>query len=234
MTTHVIGVDLTPFGYTPTESAAYEALLENGPSSGYGLALVLGIARANSYQALRGLVAKGAASVEGEDPAIYRAIRPDTLLAQIAQAEEAKLELLERQMASRGRGGKEATLRFSGERELYAIALRTASREPGPVACLAPATVLSALVPIWRKRAADGAETSIWILGNATESFPIPVARQIPVEHAVRHFGSPVVILTSGPAAGIGRIVDARLTGLWSSDQTIVGAAKATLQAIST
>ncbi|MDH3455438.1 MAG: helix-turn-helix domain-containing protein [Gemmatimonadota bacterium] len=234
MTTPKQDVDLTPFGFTPTESAAYEGLLENGPSSGYGLAGVLGIARANSYQALRGLVAKGAASVEGEDPQVYRAIRPDTLLAKIAKAEEGKLDVLEQQMASRGRGGKEATITFSGERELYAIALRTTTREPGRVACLAPATVLSALVPIWRKRAADGAETQIWMLGDATQSFPIPVAGEIPVERAVRHFGSPVAILTTGSAAGIGRIVEDRLMGLWSSDPTIVGAAQATIHAIST
>jgi hypothetical protein len=234
LTTPSLSVDLTPFGFTPTESAAYEGLLENGPSSGYGLARVLGVARTNAYQALRGLVVKGAASVEGEDPQIYRAIRPDTLLALVVGAEEAKLELLEQQLASRRRGGKEATVPFDSEREFSAIALRTATREPGPVACLAPLSVLSALVPIWRKRAADGAETNIWVLGDTTDPFPIPVAGQIPQERAVGHFGSPVVILTTGASVGIGRIVEDRVSGLWSSDPIIVGAVKAALQVIST
>ncbi len=231
--TPIASVDLTPFGFTPTESAAYQALLLNGPSSGYGLARVLGIARANSYQSLRGLVAKGAASVDGQEPQIYRAIRPDMLLALIAKDETAKLDRLERQMASQDRGGKDATVPFKGERELYAIALRTVTREPGPVACLAPANILSMLVPIWRKRSADGAETLLWTLGEGSESLAVPVTGQVSVERAVRHFGSLVVILSAGVATGIGRIVEDQLSGLWSSDPTIVGAAKAALHTLS-
>lgn len=232
MTTSNSSVDLTPFGFTGTESAAYGALLEVGPSSGYRLARALGIARANTYQALRGLVRKGAASAEGQDPEIYRAIRPDALLAQIAKAEQTKLDVLERQMASQDQRGAEATAAFSGERELYAIALRTVTREPGPVACLAPVSVLAALVPIWRKRAADEAETSLWILGETSESLPIPVVAPIPTERAVRHFGSPVAILTTGPAVGLGRLPEGQLTGLWSSDPSIVGAVRAALEAL--
>ncbi len=56
-------IDLTPFGFTPTENLAYGALLDLGPSSGYAVAKELSIARANAYQALNGLVAKGAAVI---------------------------------------------------------------------------------------------------------------------------------------------------------------------------
>ena len=31
-------LDLTPFGFTPTESSIYETLLDLGPSSGYAVA----------------------------------------------------------------------------------------------------------------------------------------------------------------------------------------------------
>ena len=69
-------VDLTPFGFTPTESAAYGALLAAGPSSGYAVARHLAVARANAYQALNGLVTKQAADCTGEDPQIFRAVQP--------------------------------------------------------------------------------------------------------------------------------------------------------------
>ena len=54
-------IDLTPFGFTPTESLIYEVLLRGGPGTGYTIARAAGLARANVYAALEGLVAKGAA-----------------------------------------------------------------------------------------------------------------------------------------------------------------------------
>ncbi|MCH8838950.1 MAG: hypothetical protein IIA60_14340 [Candidatus Marinimicrobia bacterium] len=54
-------VDLTPFGFTPTESQVYQVLLEHGPGTGYAIARAANLARANAYSALAGLVAKGAA-----------------------------------------------------------------------------------------------------------------------------------------------------------------------------
>jgi predicted transcriptional regulator len=227
-------VDLTPFGFTQTESLAYSTLLEMGPSSGYAVGGTLSIARANAYQALKGLVAKEAASVSGEDPQVYRPIRPDALLAKIARDEAAKLDELEGQMAAlRTLTGDSATAHFAGEREFYAIALRVVTRESGGVHCVAPTTVLSALLPIWRKRQADGSESRIWALGDEpTTSFPIPIAGTVPLDRVVRHFGSPAVLLTAGEAAGMGRIHDGDLTGLWSSDATLVGATRAALEAV--
>lgn len=52
-------IDLTPFGFTPTESLVYEVLLTGGPGTGYGIARSAGLARANAYSALEGLVSRG-------------------------------------------------------------------------------------------------------------------------------------------------------------------------------
>ncbi|MGH9818242.1 MAG: helix-turn-helix domain-containing protein, partial [Candidatus Acidiferrales bacterium] len=41
--------DLTPFGFTPTESLMYATLLRLGPSTGYAVARRARIARANAY-----------------------------------------------------------------------------------------------------------------------------------------------------------------------------------------
>ena len=40
-------IDLTPFGFTPTESLIYEVLLRGGPGTGYTIARAAGLARAN-------------------------------------------------------------------------------------------------------------------------------------------------------------------------------------------
>src|SRR5437773_1983544 len=54
-------LDLTPFGFTATESLAYAALLRLGPSTGYAVAHATRVARANTYGALEGLVSRTAA-----------------------------------------------------------------------------------------------------------------------------------------------------------------------------
>src|ERR687893_3042479 len=87
-------VDLTPFGFTPTESLVYEVLLTSGPGTGYALARAAGLARANAYSALEGLVAKGAARVDGGRPRQYRPEPPTSLLARISNDQGRALERL--------------------------------------------------------------------------------------------------------------------------------------------
>ena len=69
-------IDLTRFGFTPTESLVYQVLLTAGPGTGYAIARGAGLARANAYSALEGLVSKGAARVEGTRPRRYRPEAP--------------------------------------------------------------------------------------------------------------------------------------------------------------
>lgn len=74
---------LERFGFTPTESKSYQALLKLGPSTGYGVARELGIARANIYQALEALVRRGAARKAATIPSQYTAALPAALLAEL-------------------------------------------------------------------------------------------------------------------------------------------------------
>src|SRR2546428_4922213 len=57
-----MGADLTPFGFTTTESLVYRTLLHLGPATGYAVARAARLARANAYGALDGLVTRGAAT----------------------------------------------------------------------------------------------------------------------------------------------------------------------------
>src|SRR5204862_6805579 len=77
-------VDLTPFGFTATESAVYAALLRLGPATGYGVGRATRLARANAYAALEGLVTRGAAQRAAGRPAHCRPADPRALLARLA------------------------------------------------------------------------------------------------------------------------------------------------------
>src|SRR5580765_1010376 len=87
-------INLTPFGFTPTESTVYEVLLTGGPGTGYAIARSAGLARANAYSALEGLVTKGAARVDPGRPKRYRPEAPAALIAKIATDQGLALEQL--------------------------------------------------------------------------------------------------------------------------------------------
>src|SRR3954471_5725078 len=91
-------LNLTHFGFTPTESLVYEVLLTSGPGTGYAIARAAGLARANAYSALEGLVAKGAARVEGGRPRRYRPEAPAGLIARISQRHGLVLDQLSRDL----------------------------------------------------------------------------------------------------------------------------------------
>ena len=93
-TTTLWRLDLTRFGFTPTESLVYEVLLKHGPGTGYAIASAAGLARANAYSALEGLVSKGAARVEAGRPRRYRPEAPAGLIARISSNHGTALEQL--------------------------------------------------------------------------------------------------------------------------------------------
>src|SRR6185312_8233440 len=92
-------VDLTPFGFTPTESLIYEVLLRGGPGTGYTIARAAGLARANVYAALEGLAAKGAARIADGRPKQFRPEPPSTLLARLSDRQGAAMEQLSTALA---------------------------------------------------------------------------------------------------------------------------------------
>src|SRR5688500_18996593 len=91
-------INLTPFGFTPTESLVYEALRTGGPGTGYAIARSAGLARANAYSALEGLVSKGAARVEVGRPRRYRPEPPVALIARISTDHGQALDRLGREL----------------------------------------------------------------------------------------------------------------------------------------
>jgi sugar-specific transcriptional regulator TrmB len=86
---------LEPFGFTPTESKSYQALLRIGPSTGYAVALELGIARANVYQALESLVRRGAARKSATAPSRFAAVAPALLTAELERGFRREIHALD-------------------------------------------------------------------------------------------------------------------------------------------
>src|SRR4030095_4654982 len=85
-------LDLTPFGFTPTESLVYEVLVSHGPGTGYAIARSAGLARANAYAALEGLVGKGAARADEGRPRRYRPEPAPVLLGRIVDRQSQAIE----------------------------------------------------------------------------------------------------------------------------------------------
>jgi sugar-specific transcriptional regulator TrmB len=222
-------LDLTPFGFTPTESLAYGALTELGPQTGYGLARGLSIARANAYQALRGLVAKGAVTTTSDRPARFRPMQPPTLVALIAAREAGKLDRLDAQLSRVPGAGAPGVVAITGERSLLDLTMRTAARATGLVTCIAPARLLLGLAPAWHKRAIDKAETQLWHLGDAP-ALPLPVeaSGQVEAEMVERYFSAPILLLVAVEATVLATLGASGPAGYWSSDPTLAAAARAT------
>ncbi len=224
-------VDLTPFGFTPTESMAYQALLRVGPLTGYGLARELSIARANAYQALRGLVAKGAATpLGGERAERYRPLQPSALLARLAEQRARQLDRLEEALTQATSAGATASVDLDGERALQDLALRMAARTRGPLWCLAPTKLLLALAPAWHKRASSGQETVLWVLGDAPADLAgIRIAGTVRSHQVEPYFPGSPVLLVAPEAALVGVQEAGGFRGHWTSHPALVGVVRAAL-----
>jgi len=87
-------VPLDHFGFTPTQDVVYKSLLRLSLATGYAIARDTGVARANVYQALDVLVARGLAATGGGRPAIYRATSAADTIALLAERAERELAAL--------------------------------------------------------------------------------------------------------------------------------------------
>jgi sugar-specific transcriptional regulator TrmB len=213
-------LDLTPFGYTPTESRVYATLLRLGPSTGYAVAHAARIARANGYGALDGLVARGAAARLPGRPARYRASDPQTLIAQLAVGQGEALERLSRALSDVSQPPEPETRTVEGARAVANLILQLVARTERRVQGVIAADLLRSTLPAWR-RAAARAEVALQVAGD------------VPTEAAAFATGSvaadmPTVLLidevhtVSVPAGG-----DA--AGIWSSHPAVASLARAAL-----
>jgi len=161
----LMALDLTPFGFTPTESLTYSTLLRLGPSTGYAVARGARLARANAYSALEGLVTRGAATRNPGRPARYRPVDPQALIAQLATLQGEALDRLSRELKNASRPGEPVTREVAGSRAVANLIMQLVARAERRVDGIMAAELWRPTLPAWR-RAGERAQVDLRIGGG--------------------------------------------------------------------
>lgn len=219
-------IDLTRFGFTPTESHIYEALLTNGPGTGYAIARAAGLARANAYSALEGLVAKGAARVEGGRPRHYRPEPPASLIARISNDHGLALDRLSTELDALSVPGTPTIVEVESARAVLQLITHDVARATRSVALLAPADAFPLLAPALRRPVSSGLPVELYSTGPA--DLPFSTVEIIPEGYAWP--GMPIVSVVDERSALLASRQGSDVRGHWSTAPAFVAAARLAFQ----
>lgn len=224
-----MSLDLTPFGFTPTESLVYATLLRLGPSTGYAIARGARLARANAYSALEGLVSRGAATRTPAPtrPARYRPTDPQALIAHLATLQGEALDRLGRELRGLSRPGEPVTKEVAGGRAVANLVMQLVARAERRVEGVVALELWRPTLPAWR-RASERAAMDVRVHGDLPPDAPSwlkppPVGDTAP-NATILVTDESHLVLTSGEGDGI--------AGLWTSHPLIVMLARRALQTI--
>lgn len=221
-----VTLDLTPFDFTPTESLVYGVLVTGGPGTGYAIARTAGLARANTYSALEGLVSKGAARVEEGRPKRYRPEPPPVLLARIVDRQGQAIDQLSDALAAISAPASPAVTEVSSLRGVVQMLSLEVARARQGVRLFLPAGVFPALFPALRRAAA------------------VPVSLELSADGAVdlasvavhpvgdRWPGAPMLAVIDSRVALIGTQHGDRMEGFWTTAPPLVVAADRALDGL--
>jgi len=213
-------IDLTPFGFTPTESLVYGVLLGAGRGTGYAIARQAGLARANAYAALEGLVLKGAARSEPGPPRRYRAEPPEALLARIAERQGSALDRLSEALARQGAPITPALVEITSPRGALQLLSHDIARAQRSVQLVGPADAFPLLAPALRRAAGAGLDLALRSIGPVQLDF-VTVTEVRPKPWP----GTPLVSVIDGDKAVIAGRDSSGVQGYWTSAPALVAAA---------
>jgi sugar-specific transcriptional regulator TrmB len=219
-------LDLTHFGFTPTESLVYEVLLTSGPGTGYAIARSAGLARANAYSALEGLVTKGAARVDGGRPKRYRPETPAALIARISTDHGQALERLSNMLDSVSVPATPTLVEIESGRAVLQLVTHDVARATASVALLAPADAFPLLAPALRRPYSAG----IPLLLCATAPVDLGFAVVEMVAAADRWPGMPIISIVDDRTAILAARQGADVRGHWSTAPAFVAGARLALE----
>jgi sugar-specific transcriptional regulator TrmB len=219
-------IDLTHFGFTPTESLVYEVLLTSGPGTGYGIARAAGLARANAYSALEGLVAKGAARVEGGRPRRYRPEAPAGLLARIAHNHGLALDRLSIDLETIAVPSTPTVVEIESARAVLQVITHDVARASRSVSLLAPPDAYPLLAPALRRPVSAGLPVSFW--STAPVALGFAEVALVSADHGWP--GMPILAVVDERSALVGSREDREVRGHWSTAPPFVAAARLALE----
>lgn len=222
-------IDLTPFGFTPTESLVYEVLLREGPGTGYAVARAAGLARANAYSSLEGLVSKGAARVELGRPKQYRPEAPATLIARISNNYGHALDQLSSDLDGISRAETPTLVEIDSGRTVLQLITHDVTRANSSVDLLAPPDAYPLLAPALRRPVSAGLRVALWSIAAVNLEFSeVGVLSPEPSWP-----GMPIVSVVDDRRAIIGSRNEGEVHGHWSTAPWFVAAARLTLERLS-
>src|SRR5256884_9018194 len=161
-------IDLTPFGFTATESQVYGALLRLGPSTGYAVAHAARIARANTYGALEGLAGRAAAIRLPGRPARYRAVDPRELIAQLDAVQGQALDRLSQALGDASQPVEPESRTAAGARAAANLVMQLVARAERRVEGVLAAELLRPSLPAW-PRPPERATGGLRAAGDVTD-----------------------------------------------------------------
>ena len=218
-------IDLTPFGFTPTESLVYEVLLRSWP--GYRLRDRPGrrLARANVYSALEGLVTKGAARSDGARPKHYAPEDTAAVLARIATAQGEALDRLSAELETLAAPGAPTVVEVESPRAVLQLISRDAARATTSVALLAPPEAYPLLAPALRRPASAGVPLRLLSMAPV----PLDFATVTVVVPNLPWPGAPLISLVDDRTAVLAARQGNDVHGHWSTSPVLVAAARLAL-----
>jgi HTH-type transcriptional regulator, sugar sensing transcriptional regulator len=219
-------IDLTHFGFTPTESLVYEVLLTSGPGTGYAIARSAGLARANAYSALEGLVAKGAARVEGGRPRQYRPEAPAGLIARIAHNHGLALDRLSTDLETIAVPSTPTVVEIESGRAVLQLITHDVARATRSVGLLAPPDAFPLLAPALRRPISAGLPVSLWSTGPVGLGFAS--VELVSGDHGWP--GMPIIAVVDDRSAIVGFRQGNEVRGHWSTAPAFVAAARLALE----
>ncbi len=219
-------IDLTHFGFTPTESRVYEVLLTSGPGTGYAIARSAGLARANAYSALEGLVAKGAARVEGGRPRQYRPEAPAGLIARIAHNHGLALDRLSTDLETMAVPSTPTVVEIESGRAVLQLITHDVARASRTVGLLAPPDAFPLLAPALRRPVSAGLPVSLWSTGPVDLGFA--TVELVSGDHGWP--GMPIIAVVDDRSAMVGFRQGNEVRGHWSTAPAFVAAARLALE----
>jgi sugar-specific transcriptional regulator TrmB len=219
-------IDLTYFGFTPTESLVYEVLLTGGPGTGYAIARSAGLARANAYSALEGLVTKGAARVETGRPKRYRPEAPGALIARISTDHGLALERLSGDLDTVSVPATPTLVEIESGRAVLQLITHDVARATASVALLAPADAFPLLAPALRRPYSAGLPLVLCATGPVDLGFAVVEMVSAPATWP----GMPIISVVDDRSAILAARQGADVRGHWSTAPAFVAGARLALE----